>query len=112
MIRPAHQMPDRPPVSGDTTFHERLRARAQHSLLCVGIDPPLETVSTDQLSAYGRRLVDATVEWACLYKPNIAFFEARGIEVHVRQGRKERFDREPVHLGVDRSRLSCFMSVE
>jgi uridine monophosphate synthetase len=80
MTRPAHHLPDRPPLSGDTSFQESLRARAQQSLLCVGIDPPLETVPLAGLSDWGLRLVDATADSACLYKPNIAFYEARGIE--------------------------------
>jgi uridine monophosphate synthetase len=46
----------------------------------VGIDPPLEAVQTEELFAFGRRIVDATHEAACLYKPNIAFYEARGIK--------------------------------
>jgi uridine monophosphate synthetase len=80
MTPPAHHLPDRAPVSGGSGFTESLRTHAEHSLLCVGIDPPLESVSAGDLSAYGLRLVDATADSACLYKPNIAFYEARGIE--------------------------------
>lgn len=68
------------PVQNGGGFFERLEKRTESSLLCVGIDPPLETVPIEDLFAFGRRIVDATYEAACLYKPNIAFFEARGIE--------------------------------
>jgi uridine monophosphate synthetase len=80
MTRPAHQLPDPPPAGAAITFQESLRAHSLQSLLCVGIDPPLETVPLTELSAWGRRLVDATFRSACLYKPNIAFYEARGLE--------------------------------
>jgi uridine monophosphate synthetase len=61
-----------------TSFFERLSARAASSLLCIGIDPPLESVPTGELSGWGRSLVDRTRDSACIYKPNIAFYEARG----------------------------------
>lgn len=60
-------------------FFKGLARRTESSLLCVGIDPSLEAVPDQELFAFGRRIVDATCEAACLYKPNIAFFEARGI---------------------------------
>jgi uridine monophosphate synthetase len=68
------------PAHNEGGFFERLAKRTESSLLCVGIDPPLETVPTEELFAFGRRIVDTTHEAACLYKPNIAFYEARGIE--------------------------------
>ena len=80
MTRTAHQPSDRPSLSSENSFPESLRSHAQHSLLCVGIDPPIESVPLSELSAWGRRIVDATVGSACLYKPNIAFYEARGLD--------------------------------
>jgi uridine monophosphate synthetase len=67
------------PVHREAGFFRWIARRAEASLLCVGIDPPLEAVPTEELRDFGRRLVDATREAACLYKPNVAFFEARGI---------------------------------
>jgi uridine monophosphate synthetase len=54
------------------------RVRKSRSLLCVGIDPPLDSVTHGGLEDFGRRIVEETGEAACLYKPNIAFYEARG----------------------------------
>src|SRR5208337_2522027 len=68
------------PAPDEGGFFQRLARRTESSLLCVGIDPPLETVPAEELFAFGRRIVDLTHEAACLYKPNIAFHEARGIE--------------------------------
>jgi uridine monophosphate synthetase len=68
------------PVHDEGGFFQRLARRTESSLLCVGIDPPLETVPAEELFAFGRRIVDLTHEAACLYKPNIAFYEARGIQ--------------------------------
>jgi uridine monophosphate synthetase len=68
------------PAHDEAGFFQRLARRTEGSLLCVGIDPPLGAVKTEELLAFGRRIFDATHEAACLYKPNIAFYEARGIE--------------------------------
>ncbi|PJF41484.1 MAG: orotidine-5'-phosphate decarboxylase, partial [Candidatus Thermofonsia Clade 1 bacterium] len=68
-----------------TTFFQRLeaRARAINSLLCVGLDPhpnllPEQTAAAAH--AFCLRLIDATHDLACAFKPNIAFFEALGAE--------------------------------
>jgi uridine monophosphate synthetase len=59
-------------------FFEQLeqRAREVESLLCVGLDPR----ATDATSAREEciRLIDATAQYACAFKPNAAFFEAFG----------------------------------
>jgi len=68
------------PAHAEGGFFSGLARRAESSLLCVGIDPPLEAVPAEELFAFGRRIVDLTHEAACLYKPNIAFYEARGIK--------------------------------
>ena len=62
-------------------FFARLEAQTARrgSLLCVGIDPPLDGTPAAELAEYGMRLVDRTRDAACLYKPNIAFYEARGL---------------------------------
>lgn len=55
-----------------------------HSLLCVGLDPELERIPGPYrrepypLFAFCRSVIDATAEFACAFKPNIAFFEAHG----------------------------------
>jgi len=65
----------------DRGFFQKLAdaCRAHDSLLCVGLDPQLETVRDADLRSRTADLVDATAEFACCFKPNYAFFEARGI---------------------------------
>jgi uridine monophosphate synthetase len=56
-------------------------ARRNDSLLCVGLDPRLEKLAPgDDLFSFNRRVVDATHELVCAYKPNFAFYEAAGPE--------------------------------
>ena len=65
-------------------FTEKLQARwqASNSLLCVGLDPdpakfPDAFVDDDDaLFAFCRDIVDATAEFACAFKPQIAYFAA------------------------------------
>ena len=66
------------------TFIEKLRARWQQadSLVCVGLDPdpakfPDAFVDDeDALFAFCRDIADATAEFACAFKPQIAYFAA------------------------------------
>lgn len=71
-----------------TGFNATLAARwaASGSLLCVGIDPepgrypaPLSD-QPDRVFAFGKAIVDATAEYACAFKPQIAHFAAQGAE--------------------------------
>ena len=56
-------------------------ARRNNSLLCVGLDPrPERLVPGDDLASFNRRIVDATRDLVCVYKPNFAFYEAAGPE--------------------------------
>ena len=65
-------------------FTEKLRARweSANSLVCVGLDPdpakfPDAFVDDDDaLFAFCRDIVDATAEFACAVKPQIAYFAA------------------------------------
>ena len=52
------------------------RARAIDSLLCVGLDPRGSDVASIRDECF--RLIDATADYACAFKPNSAFFEAFG----------------------------------
>ena len=50
-----------------------------HGPLCVGLDPHFEDVTTpDQARRFCGRVISATQEHACAFKPNSAFFEALG----------------------------------
>ena len=65
-------------------FTEKLRARwdASNSLVCVGLDPdpakfPDAFVDDeDALFGFCRDIADATAEYACAFKPQIAYFAA------------------------------------
>jgi uridine monophosphate synthetase len=54
-------------------------ARRNESLLCVGLDPRPERLEPgDDLFSFNRRIVDATRDLVCAYKPNSAFYESAG----------------------------------
>jgi orotidine-5'-phosphate decarboxylase len=61
------------------------RAEAVNSLLCVGLDPETEKIperfrSDDlPLFAFNRWVIEQTCEFTASYKPNMAFYEARGV---------------------------------
>ncbi len=56
-------------------------ARRNDSLLCVGLDPRPERLAPgDDLYSFNRRIVDATRDLVCAYKPNFAFYESAGPE--------------------------------
>jgi uridine monophosphate synthetase len=72
-------------LTGNTslTLLKRLEARAQavDSLLCVGLDPHpdmLPAFTAQAAQDLCLRLVDATHDLACAFKPNSAFFEMFG----------------------------------
>jgi orotidine-5'-phosphate decarboxylase len=69
-------------------FTEKLAARWREadSLLCVGLDPdparfPAQLRDRDDaIFAFCRAIVDATAEFACAFKPQIAYFASRRAE--------------------------------
>lgn len=58
--------------------------QAKQSYLCVGLDTDLEKIPAhlrslpDPIFEFNKQIIDATVEYAVAYKPNIAFYEALG----------------------------------
>jgi orotidine-5'-phosphate decarboxylase len=67
-------------------FQERLRRAAQtnNSWLCIGLDPDPDMLPTGvALDAFLVGIVEATRDLVCCFKPNIAFFEAYGVEGQV-----------------------------
>lgn len=56
------------------------------SLLCVGLDPNMDKLpehlrgSQTPFFDFGKAVVDATADLVCAFKPNSAFYEARGAE--------------------------------
>jgi orotidine-5'-phosphate decarboxylase len=69
------------------TFKDKLHAsiKKSNSLLCVGLDSeiskiPKHVASGDHpQSTFNKAIVDATHDLVCAYKPNTAFYEARGV---------------------------------
>lgn len=57
-----------------------------NSLLCIGLDPDLDKIpkhlldKDDPIFEFNKAIIDATSDLVCAYKPNIAFYEAYGIE--------------------------------
>lgn len=58
-------------------FYEKLSEqwKKSNSLLCVGLDSAVE-----KQFIFNKRVIDATHDLVCAYKPNSAFYEARGPE--------------------------------
>ena len=50
------------------------------SLLCIGLDPDPEVMPHMDVFEFIRAIIDATCDLVCAYKPNLAFYEALGIE--------------------------------
>lgn len=67
-------------------FKKKLTARwdKSNSLLCVGLDPDMAKLPTHLQSdptpyfTFNKAIIDATADLVCTYKPNTAFYEARG----------------------------------
>jgi orotidine-5'-phosphate decarboxylase len=62
------------------------RAEEVNSLLCVGLDPEMDRIPAQfqrhehPFFAFNRWIIEQTHRYAAAYKPNMAFFEARGVE--------------------------------
>lgn len=58
--------------------------RLNNSLVCVGLDSELSALpasmrgSADPQFEFNRAIIDATKDFVCAYKPNMAFYEAEG----------------------------------
>jgi orotidine-5'-phosphate decarboxylase len=55
-------------------------ARRNKSLLCIGLDPDPELMPKTDLLDFNKAIIDATADLVCAYKPNLAFYEALGID--------------------------------
>ncbi len=65
------------------TFESKLLKRQRTSLLCVGLDTLVERIphslhSGDAIFEFNKRIIDATGDLVCAYKPNLAFYLAEG----------------------------------
>lgn len=60
--------------------------RRKESFLCVGLDVDIDRIpkhllkEDDPIFAFNKAIIDATQEYAVSFKPNIAFYEAYGLE--------------------------------
>lgn len=63
-------------------FFAKLREAIQRndSFLCVGLDPDPARLPERDVAAFNRAIVEATADLACVYKPNLAFYEALGLQ--------------------------------
>ena len=64
-------------------FRRKLREAVDRnaSLLCVGLDPePSQMPPGITIAEFNRAIIDATRDLVCAYKPNLAFYEAEGID--------------------------------
>jgi len=67
-------------------FLDKLNAAVDtnNSLACVGLDPNLDKLPKHLLNdktpffTFGKAIIDATADLVCAFKPNSAFYEARG----------------------------------
>jgi orotidine-5'-phosphate decarboxylase len=53
---------------------------ARDSLVCVGLDPDPRRMPVRDVAEFNRNIVDATADLVCAYKPQMAFYEALGID--------------------------------
>ena len=68
-------------------FYSNLQAYSEKvdSLLCVGLDPhgqDIQEKSGELVYQFCKNIIDSTYDLVTAYKPNIAFFEALGMEGH------------------------------
>ncbi len=60
--------------------------KRKQSFLCVGLDSDIEKIPEhlksfdDPVFEFNKAIIDATKEYAVAYKPNMAFYESRGVE--------------------------------
>lgn len=70
------------------TFKQKLDQviEKNNSLLCIGLDPELEKIpdslkkNNEPMFEFNKAVIDSTKDLVCAYKPNIAFYEAYGLE--------------------------------
>lgn len=63
-------------------FVDKLRAAQQtnNSFLCIGLDPDPELMAHPHIPSFFTDIIEETKDLVCAYKPNLAFFEALGME--------------------------------
>ena len=101
-----------------TAFYHRLDIgwKANHSLLCVGLDPnksalpPCLDNEREPLFVFNREIIDATAASVCAYKPQIAYYAAHGAEGELEKTIhyiKDRYPNIPVILDAKRGDIGA-----
>ena len=60
--------------------------KKKQSFLCVGLDTDLKKIpenlldSSDPIYEFNKSIINATAKYCVAYKPNLAFYEANGVE--------------------------------
>ncbi len=64
------------------TFKAKLfqTALKNQSLVCLGLDPDPQLMPKMSVFEFNKAIIDATSDLVCAYKPNLAFYEALGID--------------------------------
>ena len=68
------------------SFNYRLKniCKEKSNSLCIGLDidpdkfPPGRDISLDGMEDFGKEVIDGTIDFCPIYKPNFAFFERFG----------------------------------
>jgi len=55
-------------------------SRKHKSWLCIGLDPDPELMPAVDVLQFNKAIIEATSDLVCAYKPNLAFYEALGID--------------------------------
>jgi len=55
-------------------------SRKNKSLLCIGLDPNPDLMPKVGILEFNKAIISSTCDLVCAYKPNLAFYEALGIE--------------------------------
>ncbi len=55
-------------------------SRKNMSWLCIGLDPDPELMPKVDVLQFNKAIIESTSDLVCAYKPNLAFYEALGIE--------------------------------
>ncbi|MCP4395420.1 MAG: orotidine-5'-phosphate decarboxylase [Alphaproteobacteria bacterium] len=63
-------------------FFEQVKQRQDDlkTKICLGLDPRPNDVADGKWTGWGRRLIDETADYICCIKPNMAFYQAGGLE--------------------------------
>ena len=68
-------------MTKDELFHQ---IKTKNSYLCIGLDSDIDKLpkhflkESDPIFAFNRQIIDATIDYAVAYKPNLAFYESQG----------------------------------